>query len=84
MSDTLSEKEYHPSAETAMRDWQELSLEDKMMWLESCSSCAIEGNRLGEVCAGTINRLMKGEPVSDRYLLGLMYFIKNRISMRNK
>lgn len=76
MSDTLKEGEPHPMALTALEDWMALSLQEKMQHLEACSSCALEGNRLGEVCAGTIRRLMNGERVSDRYLLGLMYFIK--------
>ena len=40
------------------------------------ASCAIESNRLGEVCCGTIDRLRKGQPVSDRYILGLAFFLK--------
>ena len=43
---------------------------------ESLASTAIEGNRLAEICLGTIERLEKGQPVSDRYLLGLCWFLK--------
>lgn len=43
------------------------------MWQESFSSCAIDGNRLAEVCSETISRLINNQPVSDRYLLGLAW-----------
>ena len=46
------------------------------MWLESLSSCAIENNRLAEILAETLHRVMTGEKVSDRYLLGLAWFLK--------
>lgn len=82
MNDTLSDKEYHPSARFAYywlkgRDFAELAT-----WLESFTSVAIEGNRLAEICAGTLQRFLRGEPVSDRYLLGLVYamrFIEEKV-----
>jgi hypothetical protein len=46
------------------------------MWLEAFSSCAIEGNRLGAVCVETLRRILSGEPVSDRYVLGLAWAIR--------
>lgn len=45
------------------------------IWSESFASCAIEGNRLAEVCSETLNRLLTGQPVSDRYILGLAFTI---------
>ena len=77
MSDrgTLKEGEFHPSASIALLYIKSLSLEDFAKWMESFSSCAIEGNRFGEVCAETMRRISKGEPVSDRYLLGLAFAI---------
>jgi len=44
---------------------------DLPILLEAFSSCAIENNRLGQVCAGTINRIMNHEPVGERYIMGL-------------
>ena len=48
-----------------------MSIENRMMLLESMSSAAIEGNRLAEVCAGTLDRIISGKPVGDRYVCGL-------------
>jgi len=45
------------------------------MHKEALASTALSGNRLAETCMGTIDRLAKGEPVSDRYLLGLAWTI---------
>ena len=73
----LNPTEFHPAALSAMKFINSLSLEEKSRWLESFSSCAIEGNRLGEICAETLNRAMTGQKVSDRYLLGLAWTIKN-------
>jgi hypothetical protein len=45
------------------------------MWSEAFASCAIEGNRLAEVCSETLNRLLNSQPVSDRYILGLAFTV---------
>lgn len=72
---TIRKGEYHPSADTAMAYIRSIPLSELYTWLEAFSSCAIEDNRLGEICAETLNRVIKGEPISDRYLLGLAFFI---------
>ena len=74
---TLREDEYHGAADSAMAFWNNLSLEKKMMWIESFASTALSGNRTSEICMSTIHRLQAGEPVSDRYLLGLMWIIRD-------
>jgi hypothetical protein len=74
--DTLKPGEPHPSTEYALHYISSLGHIELMKYLEAYSSCAIENNRLAEVCAGTLNRLLKGEPVSDRYLLGLAWSLK--------
>lgn len=63
--------EPHPSIAVAKRIIGGLSFEDAQMWLGAFASCAIEGNRMGEVCGETLRRILDGEPVSDRYLMGL-------------
>ncbi len=42
----------------------------------SFASDAIEGNRLAEICGETLRRVIAGEPVSDRYLLGLCWTLR--------
>ncbi len=74
---TIKPGEYHPSADDAMRYMKSLGAEELSMLLEAYSSCAIEGNRIAEICAETLHRLMTGQTVSDRYLLGLAWNVKN-------
>ena len=82
MSDegTLTESEYHPAADPAMR-WFTTYVQqhpvEYMQWKEALASSALSDNRLAEVCIGTMDRLAKGEPVSDRYLLGLCWTLRD-------
>jgi hypothetical protein len=78
---TLTDKEPHPSAMDALDYIKSLGIEKLPMYLEAYSSCAIEGNRLGEICSETLHRIMNGKPVSDRYVLGLAWSLKNMEEM---
>lgn len=71
MNDTLQPGEPHPSARRALKYIESLGFDTLLKYREAFASCAIEGNRLGEVCAGTMNRLLNNQPVSDRYVMGL-------------
>lgn len=74
---TIQEGEYHPAANSAM-EYVESRMADPS-WLiicESFASVALSGNRTAEICYSTIDRLNNGEPVSDRYLLGLAWTLK--------
>lgn len=75
---TLKDNEPHPAAESARSYIASLGMERLAIWQESFSSCAIESNRLGEICFETLRRLMAGEPVSDLYLLGLAWTMNHR------
>ena len=72
---TLKTTEYHPAADSAMAYMKELTSQQLAMWSEAFASTALSGNRLAEICSETLSRLQKGEPVSDRYLLGLAFTI---------
>lgn len=48
-----------------------------MEYYDAFASCAIEGNRTAEICHETMRRLLNGEPVSDRYALGLMWTLRD-------
>ena len=77
---TLKEGEYHPSADSAMAWLKWFMIDDPQRWMiikEAIASTALSGNRLAELCHSTINRLSEGQPVSDRYLLGLAWFIRD-------
>lgn len=76
---TIKEGEYHPAADSAMHYVKDFILNDVrgiFRLKEALASCAIEGNRLGEICGETLQRILDGKPVSDRYLLGLAWFLK--------
>lgn len=73
--DTLQPGEPHPGVNSAMEFLNSLGIEKLLLYREAFSSCAIEGNRAGAICSGTINRLLAHEQVSDRYILGLAWTI---------
>jgi len=77
---TLQENESHPSAYHAMEWYREWKLDKGIKYLqirEAIASTAISGNRIAEICNSTLDRLDKGVPVSDRYLLGLCWFLRD-------
>lgn len=74
---TLDVGEPHPAAESAIKYLQGLGIEKLITHLSAFSSCAIENNRMAEVCAETLHRFTTGKPVSDRYLLGVAWIIRN-------
>lgn len=78
----LNPGEPHPAAEDAMRYLANLDQQNLATLQAALSSCAIEGNRLAEVCSETLSRLQKGQPVSDRYLLGLAWFAREYFGVR--
>ena len=74
---TLKLGEPHPAAFKA-KDWISTIPSDKLFtYLESFASLALSGNRLAEICCETLNRLMAGKPVSDRYVLGLAWALRD-------
>ena len=76
MNVDLQQNEPHPAAYLALEWVKAIPLNELMSWQESFSSCAIEGNRVGEICSETLRRLLNNEPVSDRYLLGLSWAMR--------
>jgi len=72
VNDTLEVGESHPCASGAI---EYIKQNMSPMHVESIASSALSGNRTAEVCLGTYNRLLKNEPVSDRYVLGLAWLI---------
>lgn len=73
MSATLNRGEYHPCATDAM---SYIKYHMTYPLIESLASTALSGNRTAEICYATLERIQKGEPVSDRYVLGLAWFLK--------
>jgi hypothetical protein len=77
MGDEFAPGEPHPAALAAMAWLQKIPLPELFQWKEAFSSLAIDNNRLAEICLGTLDRLLSGKPVSDRYLLGLAWTIRS-------
>ena len=73
----LAVGEPHPAAQSALLWVSGLPPAEQTVWMEAFSSCAIEGNRLAEICAETLRRVMHQEPVSDRYILGLAWAMRH-------
>lgn len=70
--------EFHPAARSAYR-WLKGFMVTNSADYARCK-IALEiasdsGNRQAQICIGTIDRLRKSQPVSDRYLLGLAWTI---------
>ena len=78
MTGDLKPGQPHPMAQSAL-DWinENHTLQDLYLHREARASCAIEDNDMAEVCLETLRRLLDNEPVSDRYLLGLAWYLRN-------
>lgn len=81
---TLAIGEVHPGAHIAMEYIRNFLMKDLDLFIfrEAMASCAIEGNQLAEICSETLRRLLEKEPVSDRYLMGLAWFMYDYNKMR--
>lgn len=83
MEKTLKENEYHPSADQAMKWFHEWRIKQGTEYFkirEAIASTALSDNRLAEICNSTLTRLENGEQVSDRYLLGLCWFLRDNFN----
>ena len=81
---TLDIGEPHPAAKIALDYVRSIPYIELIIYQESFSSLAIEGNRLSEVCSETLNRLLTNQSVSDRYLLGLAWTIRDLEGDKNE
>lgn len=78
----LQPDEPHPAAKHAMEFLRLLPLQELLAFQEVFASTALANNRNSQVCGETLRRLLGGEPVSDRYLLGLAWTIlMNKIDL---
>jgi hypothetical protein len=67
----------HPCALDAVR-WihENLSAVDLLQWREAFASSALAGSVIGDVCGETLDRFLDNKPVSDRYVLGLAWMLR--------
>ena len=74
---TLKETEFHPAARAAL-DWlATVPTEEMLRLMRSIEMAAAQGIRSAEICEETWRRLMCNAPVSDRYLLGLCWPLRD-------
>ena len=74
---TLAVHEPHPASFGALMYIRTIPVEELMKLQEAFASLGLSGDRTGEVCSETLKRVIDGSPVSDRYVLGLAWFIKD-------
>jgi len=72
---TLLINEPHPMAEYALEYLRKIGLQKLARYREVMAACALSGNRPAEVCGETLQRILDGKPISDRYVLGLAWMI---------
>jgi len=73
---TLVGNEPHPGYNVALKYLSSLGFVKLSLYMESFASCSLSDNRTGEVCAETLRRVLGGgEPISDRYLMGLAWMV---------
>ena len=75
---TLQPGETHPMAYVAL-GFIMSKLENPLFQSrrEALASCAMSNNRIAKICLETLRRIENKEAVSDRYLLGLAWFLRS-------
>ena len=84
MQGELNTGEAHPASSNALAYISCIGLGKLMGYAEAFASTAIEGNRTAEICHETLRRLLAHEPVSDRYLLGLAWTLRDIEELENE
>lgn len=74
---TLMENEYHPMGPVALQWIASIEPSSLRQAYDALCSSALAGNRVAEVTSETLKRIMEGEIVSDRYLLGLAWLLRD-------
>ena len=71
----------HPAAVSAYEYISRIPLIEITRWRESFASALLADpdSLLAEFCLSTIDRMLAGYPVGDRFILGLAWTIRNMI-----
>lgn len=80
----LKRGEAHPASYYA-REWilNNYTIDELFIMLEAMSSCAIEGNKEASICADTLDRMLTSKPCSDRYIMGLAWYLHKMKAVEN-
>jgi hypothetical protein len=73
----LADGELHPASASAVAWISRLGLPKLQVCLSVFESSGLRGNRSGQVCVKTLGRLIAGEKVSDRDVLGLAWTLRD-------
>lgn len=77
----LAEDEIHPVAGNCLEYIRAIPPEMLDRYRRTFALEAKDGNRLAQVCEGTLNRLLSKQPVSDRYLMGLAWTLRDLVML---
>lgn len=81
MTAELEPNEPHPMAQSAM-NYVAKYIGANPNLIEAIASTALSGNRTAEICMATLQRLLESKPVSDRYVLGLAWYLREIEELR--
>lgn len=71
----LNPGEFHPLAPAAFAFVKRQGAARLMQLAEALASTALSGNKTAAICWGTLDRILTGQGVSDRYVFGLAWLI---------
>lgn len=75
---------YPQVADYVVSKIKELGFQEICMMIEACSSCAIEGNNLAGQLSTTLQYIMNKQPVGERFVMQLGWFLKTIDETRDK
>lgn len=82
---TLIGSEPHPAAYLAQAWIAQQTPSFLNSWREAFASSSLATNgRMSTICGETLDRLLNGQPVSDRYILGLAFVMQQGEAAYNK
>lgn len=73
---TLADREPHPAALDALSWVMDQPPEELERWRGAFDLATVAGFRTAAICGETLRRVLAGESVSDRYLLGLAWAMR--------
>lgn len=85
MNKELAIGENHPSSPPAYAYVKSLYISGEIhLYKEAIVKAAASGNRYSEICLETLEKIERNDPIGERYLLGLAWFLKELIHLKNE
>lgn len=73
---TLAEGETHPVAISALKWINAIPISQLALFQEAFDSTALSGDRASALCGETLNRILRGVNVGERYVLALAFTLR--------